>query len=55
VNKTRWFQPGQVTQQLHYVRLEVADGCEIQNIRHSLFGETQPADVGRQGSWLRER
>lgn len=39
VNLTRWFQPGQEARQLHYVSLEVADGCEIQNIRHSLFGK----------------
>lgn len=40
VNHTRWFQPGQVTRQLHCVRLEVADRHAIQNVRHSVFGES---------------
>jgi len=40
MTRTRWFQPGQVTRQLHHVRLEVTDRYEIQNIRHSVFRES---------------
>jgi hypothetical protein len=31
-------QPGQVYDQLHYVTLDIADGPEVTNVRHSIFG-----------------
>jgi Icc-related predicted phosphoesterase len=38
VGRTLWLQPGQEGSELHHVTLEIADGLEIRNARHSVFG-----------------
>jgi len=38
ISNTTWVQPGQVSDRLHYVTLDITDGYTVANMRHSVFG-----------------
>lgn len=39
IDRTVWLQPGQVSERLHYVTLDISDAGAVVNVRHSVFGE----------------
>jgi Icc-related predicted phosphoesterase len=40
VGTTTWLQPGQLTDRLHYVTVDITDDLTVTNLRHSIFGAT---------------
>ena len=38
VGNSTWVQPGQVSDRLHYVTLDITDESAVTNVRHSIFG-----------------
>ena len=38
VGGTAWLQPGQVSDRLHYVTLDITDANTVTNVQHSIFG-----------------